>query len=90
MQIIKIILIISSAIGYYLYLKKKKIKEEFIPIMIVSSISITVYIAGILNFMTNTVILIGVVGIALLIKEIYSIIKHKEKIDIERYNFNSL
>ncbi len=88
MQIVKIFLVLISFIGYYLYAKRKlKIKEEFIPICIFSTIGVLEFLAGILNFMRLMAIAICAVGIVLLVKEIYLINKNKEKIKI---NFNCI
>lgn len=80
MQIIKIILILISSIGYYLYLKRKDyIKDEFIPIFIISSIGIIEFIAGILNIMKLATMLITLIGVIVFIKEIIIIKKSKIK-----------
>ena len=71
MQLIKIILIIISSVGYYLYLKRKDyIKDEFIPIFIISSIGVIEFIAGILNIMKLATMLITLIGVIVFIKEI--------------------
>lgn len=86
MQILKIIIFVISNVGYYLYLKQK-IKEEFIPIIIVSCIGVVEYIAGILNLMVPITIIIGIVGSILFFKCIYKIIRNKEKIEINKNCF---
>ena len=87
MQILKIILIIISFIGYYIVLKRKTtIKEEFIPIFLFSTIGIVEFLAGILNFMKLATICICGIGIIFFIKEVFFIIKNKEKLKF-RFNF---
>ncbi len=81
MQIVKVILFITLCVGYYLYVKRKNIvKDEFIPIILISSISLVIYIAGILNLLEITTWVIGIIGNVLFIKEIYAVIKNKENI----------
>lgn len=86
MQLIKIILIIISSVGYYLYLKRKDyIKDEFIPIFIISSIGVIEFIAGILNIMKLATMLITLIGVIVFIKEILIIKKSKIK-----FNFSTI
>lgn len=86
MQIVKILLVLISFTGYYIYAKRKlKIKEEFIPIIIFSSIGVLEFLAGILNFMKAMAVVICIVGVVIFIKELYLQIKSREKIKI---NFN--
>lgn len=81
MQVLKIILLLISFAGYYLFFKKKtEIKEEFIPILVFSTIGVIEFLAGILNFMKLATIFICGIGILFFIKEFYIIIKNKEKI----------
>ena len=88
MRLIKIVLIITLSIGYYLYLKRKNyIKEEFIPIFVISSIGIIEFIAGILNIMKFVTIVIASIGVILFIKEIYIIKKSKIKL---QFNFSTI
>ena len=85
MQILKIILFLMLCAGYYMHIKRKNIiKEEFVPIFLISIISLVIYMAGILNFLNITTWMIGIIGVALFIKEIYTIIKNKEKININK------
>ncbi len=86
MKILKIIALLISFLGYYLYAKRKNIKDEFIPILIISIISLAVYFGGILNFLVEVTILTCGVGLILFCKEIYLIIKNKEKIEFKNYN----
>lgn len=86
MKIIKAIILLISFVGYYLYAKRKlKLREEFIPICIFSSIGVLEFLGGILNFMELMTISICGIGVIVFIKELYLIIKNKEKIKI---NFN--
>ena len=88
MQILKIILLIISFVGYYIILKRKtNIKEEFIPIFLFSTIGVAEFLAGILNFMKLATICICGIGIIFFIKEVFLIIKNKEKF---KFNFNFL
>lgn len=85
MQIVKFIIFIMLLSGYYLHLKRKtNIKEEFLPIIIVSSIGLIEYLAGILNLLKIATILIGIIGVILFIKNIYEILKNKEKLQINK------
>ena len=80
MQVLKIIALIIAVIGFYLALERKtKIKQEFIPITIISGITIVEFLAGILNLMKFISITIVVTGIVLAIYEITLLIKKKEK-----------
>ena len=84
MQILKIVFFIISSIGFYLYTKEKtNIKKEFIPLIIISTITCIMFLAGILNFMKITGIILGVIGFYLAIEEIYYIIKNKRKLKID-------
>ena len=75
---------IISSIGFYLYTKEKtNIKKEFIPLIIISTITCIMFLAGILNFMKITGIILGVIGFYLAIEEIYYIIKNKRKLKID-------
>lgn len=86
MQIIKIIILILSLIGYYLLFQRKvKLKEEFIPIVVIVSISLIMFIAFILNIAILGTILITLAGLIFLVKSVYEMIKNKEK---PKINFN--
>ena len=86
MAIIKIIILILSLIGYYLLFQRKvKLKEEFIPIVVLSIITLIVYIGFILNLAKLIIAVIAIIGVALFVKSTYEIIKNKEKIKL---NFN--
>ena len=86
MQIIRIIILILSLIGYYLILKRKtKLKEEFIPIVLITSISLVIFIAFILNIAILSSIIIALAGLILFTKSVYEIVKNKEKL---KFNFN--
>lgn len=88
MQFLKIIFFIISSMGFYLRVSRRtKLKKEFIPILIISIITVIVFIAGILNFMKITTILIGTTGFILAINEFINIIKNKTKIKL---NFSLL
>ena len=83
MQVLKIIALIIAVIGFYLALERKtKIKQEFIPITIISGITLVEFLAGILNLMKFISITIVVTGIVLAIYEITLLIKKKEKLKI--------
>jgi len=84
MEILNNIFFIISSIGFYLYTKEKtNIKKEFIPLIIISTITCIMFLAGILNFMKITGIILGVIGFYLAIEEIYYIIKNKRKLKID-------
>ena len=86
MAIIKIIILILSLIGYYLLFQRKvKLKEEFIPIVVIVSISLIMFIAFILNIAILGTILITLAGLIFLLKSVYEMIKNKEK---PKINFN--
>jgi hypothetical protein len=87
-QIIKIISLIISITGYFIFMKRKiNIKDEFIPIILFSIIANLIFIAGILNFMKIITLVIVIIGLGLFIKELIRIIKLKEKIDF-KINFS--
>lgn len=72
MGILKTLILLISGIGFYLHIKRKtQIKDEFIPIVIISSIGVIEFIAGILNIMELITITISIVGLILFIKEIF-------------------
>lgn len=84
MQFIKIIVLIVAMLGFYLTIKRRnKIRKEFIPIIIISVITIVEFLAGILNLMKITTILIVLSGVILAIYEFLTIIKRKEKLQID-------
>lgn len=86
MEIVKIIILILSLIGYYLLFQRKvKLKEEFIPIVVIVSISLIMFIAFILNIAILGTILITLAGLIFLVKSVYEMIKNKEK---PKINFN--
>ena len=81
MQLIKIIVIIASLGGFYLRMKKKlDIKEEFIPIVLFSCITVIEFLAGILNCMKLVTVLIAIIGIVFGTKEVLITIKEKKRI----------
>lgn len=85
MQIVKPIIFIMLFCGYFLHLKRKtSIREEFLPIIIVTIIGLVEYLAGILNLLKITTFLIGIIGVILFIKNIYEMFKNKEKIKFNK------
>ncbi len=88
MNALKVIFFIVSCLGFYLcFIRIDKVKKEFIPIILISTIAVIEYLAGILNFMKYVTILIGVIGFFTCIHEIYIMIKNKKKLKID---FNSI
>ena len=61
--IIKAALLWVSLIGYCFFLRKKNINMAFAPVITLSGIGIAMFIAGILNIMPYTVLLIWLGGI---------------------------
>jgi len=83
MQILKIVFFIISSIGFYLYTERKTdIKKEFIPIILISTITVIMFLAGIFNYMKFIATSIGITGFSLAIYEIYQIVKNKKKIKL--------
>lgn len=81
MQILKIMFFIISCIGFYLYTERKtNMKKEFIPIFLISTITVIMFFAGIFNYMKFAAMSIGITGFSLAVYEIYQIIKNKKEI----------
>lgn len=77
--IFSLLILLCSLLGYSFFLfKKYDIKIEFVPVIIFSSITVLMYISGLLNFMPQMVQIILVFGILLwiyILKDIKSNIK---------------
>lgn len=85
MEILKLVVFIFSCMGYYIHIKRKtELKEEFIPIVLISGITVIVFLGGILNFLKVTAYILGIIGVILLFKNLYLIIKNKEKLDFNK------
>lgn len=68
-----LMLMIVSAMGYFIFLKKQNIPSPFIPGIIVSSVICVCYIGGLLNTLPLVTLLVFVSGIALFIININQI-----------------
>lgn len=71
MLYIKLGLFFLSIIGYILFLGNKfKVNAEFAPAIVCTACSGIMFIAGILNLMPITAIIIWLMGIVLIVKNI--------------------
>ncbi|WP_254907611.1 hypothetical protein [Candidatus Enterococcus lemimoniae] len=66
-SIVGLLLFILSTLGYTLYLKKRNIVVEFIPVIIFSSVIPILFIGGLLNILKLTILSILAVGVFLLL-----------------------
>ncbi|EIB3116452.1 hypothetical protein K8S63_002598, partial [Enterococcus faecalis] len=65
--IIGITAFILSFVGYGIYLRKKEVPRDFIPIIIFSSIIVAMFLGGLLNILKVMILIIIFSGIFLLL-----------------------